>query len=401
MWAAPTSRSSLAAGRVELGEIDKALIQLPGVASAAAAVQTTPSGNKVLAGYLVAEPGQVPDLAACRAQLARVLPAQLVPSLGIVDELPVKTSGKVDRKALPWPLLAAEAGTAGHNLTGTEGWIADTWQDLLGAVPLDGNSDFFALGGASVAAAQLVSVLRTRHPEASLPTFTPNQPSAASPPTSIPKHHGSRETRYTPDSVVDGTGSGSTGRGPVCHRWVAVCHWHGPGLLAFVQLHRRNVDAKPPAVAGAGGLGCALRVAIPGTFRCCHIPTIAVGNCPGEYRRGGGTHLRLWAAERIVTFCKLEPIMGSQLGIWYARALGCKIGDEVHLDAMPPVTGLAVIGSGSSIEYEVDLAGHWLDGDTLSIGRITIGANCRGAPDPPSAAVQCSKTDQRSKRAPV
>ena len=69
--------------------------------------------------------------------------------------------------------------------------------------------------------------------------------------------------------------------------------------------------------------------------------------------------------------------MGSQSGIWYARALGCKIGDEVHLDAMPPVTGLAVIGSGSSIEYEVDLAGHWLDGDTLSIGRITIGANCR------------------------
>ena len=272
---------------MELGEIDKALIQLPGVASAAAAVQTTPSGNKVLAGYLVAEPGQVPDLAGMPCPTRTGAPAQLVPSLGIIDELPVKTSGKVDRKALPWPLLAAEAGTAGHNLTGTEGWIADTWQDLLGAVPLDGNSDFFALGGASVAAAQLVSVLRTRHPEASIADVyaEPTLGGLAAHLDSL-KTHGSRETRYTPDSVVDGTGSGSTGRGPACHSWVAVCHWHGPGLLAFVQLHRRNVNTKPPAVAGAGGLGCALRVAIPGTFRCCHIPTIAVGNCPGDISPG-------------------------------------------------------------------------------------------------------------------
>ena len=80
----------------------------------------------------------------------------------------MKTSGKVDRKALPWPLQVVGDGWRPTHLTGTEGWLADTWTDLLGPVPLDGNSDFFALGGASVAAAQLVGVLRTRHAEVSI-----------------------------------------------------------------------------------------------------------------------------------------------------------------------------------------------------------------------------------------
>ena len=88
--------------RIELGEVDAALVHLPGVSGGAAAVRRTASGTPLLVGYIAsADPSF--DLAKARAALAETLPAALVPRLVLVDELPTRTSGKVDRDALPWP----------------------------------------------------------------------------------------------------------------------------------------------------------------------------------------------------------------------------------------------------------------------------------------------------------
>src|SRR5206468_5237727 len=46
----------------------------------------------------------------------------------------------------------------------------------------------------------------------------------------------------------------------------------------------------------------------------------------------------------------------------------------VDLHELPPVTGMLRIGRGAAVEPEVDLSGHWVDGDTVHIGRIRIGA---------------------------
>ncbi len=97
--------------RIELGEIDAALQSLPDVAGAAAAVQTTAAGNQILVGYLAPAGGQDIDLAAARELLGESLPAPLIPLLTLVDSLPTKTSGKVDRHALPWPLAGPEPPT--------------------------------------------------------------------------------------------------------------------------------------------------------------------------------------------------------------------------------------------------------------------------------------------------
>src|SRR2546429_86187 len=74
------------------------------VAGAAAAVGTTRSGTKTRVGS-VARAG-ASDPAEARAWLAAELPAALVPLLAEVDTLPTRTSGKVDRAALPWPLAS-------------------------------------------------------------------------------------------------------------------------------------------------------------------------------------------------------------------------------------------------------------------------------------------------------
>ena len=149
--------------RIELGEVDAALVNLPGVSGGAAAVRRTASGTPLLVGYVAsADPSF--DLAAARAALSEALPAALVPRLVLVDELPTRTSGKVDRNALPWP-VAGDTGSDGPELGGTTGWLAGLWRDVL-AAPIDGpEADFFALGGGSLSAAQLVAALRARHPQ--------------------------------------------------------------------------------------------------------------------------------------------------------------------------------------------------------------------------------------------
>ncbi len=92
------------------------------------------------------------------------MPAALVPRLAQVDTLPTRTSGKIDRDALPWPLATVETGEPAR-LEGTAAVLQDLWADILGATVTGADDDFFDLGGGSLAAAQLVSRLRATYPE--------------------------------------------------------------------------------------------------------------------------------------------------------------------------------------------------------------------------------------------
>ncbi|CAN5655291.1 hypothetical protein BH10ACT9_BH10ACT9_27020 [soil metagenome] len=129
--------------RIELGEVDAALVNLPGVSGGAAAVRRTASGTPLLVGYIAsADPAF--DLNAARTALSEALPAALVPRLVRLDELPTRTSGKVDRNALPWPPPGVNLDDDAPDLGGTMGWLAGLWRDVLGA-QIDGpEADFFA-----------------------------------------------------------------------------------------------------------------------------------------------------------------------------------------------------------------------------------------------------------------
>ena len=96
--------------RIELGEIDDALNAAPGVRAACTVVRESAAGNKLLVGYVT---GPV-QAEAVRADVAERLPASLVPMIVVLDELPIATSGKVDRKALPWPPPGARRRRRAH-----------------------------------------------------------------------------------------------------------------------------------------------------------------------------------------------------------------------------------------------------------------------------------------------
>ncbi|MFC9335693.1 Pls/PosA family non-ribosomal peptide synthetase [Arthrobacter sp. NPDC057009] len=367
----------LAGRRVELGEVDAALSRLAGVAAAACAVQTTESGNKVLVGYLAPETSATVDLGNARLQLLDSLPAQLVPNLCVLEMLPLKASGKVDRKALPWPVPDHRADQPQH-LSGTAKWLAEQWESLLGPLPLTEDSDFFALGGASVAAAQLVAMLRKHYPQVSIADVYAT--SALGP-----------MARY-----LDGLATTVENE----HRAAATPWWTGllqyPLLLVFygitglkyvtglaiisLLLFRLvgvpwvpNPPLLPVLVAWFVLFSAPSRFLVAALS--ARLLTLRVR--PGTYPRGGLVHLRVWAAERIATYCSLGALTGTPFAAMYGRALGCKIGKDVHLDAMPPVTGMAVIETGASIEHGVDMAGHWIEGNRLHIGPIKVGSGAR------------------------
>ena len=144
--------------------MDSALLAVPGVTGAAAAVRRTASGGTVLVGYVAVQDGFERDVAL--THLRSTLPAPLVPRLAVVDVLPTRTSGKIDRDALPWPVAtgATNAPAPGAALKGTAGWLQTVWEQILGVEP-GPSDDFFDSGGGSLSAAQLVSVLRQRFPD--------------------------------------------------------------------------------------------------------------------------------------------------------------------------------------------------------------------------------------------
>ncbi|BCJ51557.1 hypothetical protein Asp14428_30320 [Actinoplanes sp. NBRC 14428] len=139
--------------RIEPGEIEAALLGLPGIANAAVIVR----GGRLVA-YLVARAGSRPDVDAIRAHLASVLPDYMVPAAFVtLDALPLTVNGKLDREALPAPArtVAAPAVATGESAAVTT--VRSLFAEVLGldSVPADG--DFFALGGDSIVAIQLVN----------------------------------------------------------------------------------------------------------------------------------------------------------------------------------------------------------------------------------------------------
>jgi len=118
-------------------------------------------------GYVAPTAPGAFDHADALTRLRAVLPAALVPMIATVDTLPTRTSGKVDRAALPWPLPLAGTG-APTGLAGTQAWLAERWGDVLGAAPASADDDFFASGGTSLGAARLVSLLRQTYPGVSV-----------------------------------------------------------------------------------------------------------------------------------------------------------------------------------------------------------------------------------------
>ncbi|HSF42282.1 MAG TPA: non-ribosomal peptide synthase/polyketide synthase [Thermoanaerobaculia bacterium] len=147
--------------RIELEEIEAALAAHPEVGASAVVAVRPDGGEARLVAFAVPRQGP-PEAAELRRFVGRTLPAYMVPAAFVfLPELPLSSSGKVDRKALA--LLAAgraETRHGGEPATPLERRIAAVWSDLLGQPGIGRYDDFFALGGHSLLATRVVARLR-------------------------------------------------------------------------------------------------------------------------------------------------------------------------------------------------------------------------------------------------
>ncbi|MEV8016091.1 non-ribosomal peptide synthetase [Streptomyces sp. NPDC086554] len=142
--------------RVETGEVESSLKQLPEIREAVVAPFTDRSGERQLAAYVVPADGVPPEGPALRSALRRVLPDHAVPTAYLVlDELPLTANHKIDRAALPDPLteqdrqgLSADRPEAPG--TPVEEAVLAAWREALGVLRPGLDDNFFDLGGTSL-----------------------------------------------------------------------------------------------------------------------------------------------------------------------------------------------------------------------------------------------------------
>ncbi|OPB02335.1 non-ribosomal peptide synthetase [Pseudomonas synxantha] len=146
--------------RIELGEIETRLNQLPGILEAVVLVR-----EERLVAYFTENP-QLDALTVgeIRAHLVAQLPDYMVPVAFMkLDALPLTTNGKLDRKALPVPDMAAVftreyAAPQGE----IETVLAQIWAEVLQVERVGRRDHFFELGGHSLLAMRMVSQVRQR-----------------------------------------------------------------------------------------------------------------------------------------------------------------------------------------------------------------------------------------------
>ena len=144
--------------RVELGEVARALANVDAVRDSAVVVRTDNDGTRLAAFFVAAADLSTTVL---RKALGAVLPRHAVPDFLVrVAELPRTLHGKVDTAALL--ALDMPVADADDEASATEAAILDVLGSVLGERVTDPTTDFFALGGHSLHATQVMARLRDR-----------------------------------------------------------------------------------------------------------------------------------------------------------------------------------------------------------------------------------------------
>lgn len=143
--------------RVELSAVEAALRKCSGVEEAAATTFVNSDGTQEIAAFLVSQ--KALDISTVRQEMLQRVTAEMVPiAMQQIESLPLTTSGKVDRRALPMPEFTADDDyTAPQNDRERE--ICEVFAHVLGLERVSADADFFILGGTSITAVHVVMQL--------------------------------------------------------------------------------------------------------------------------------------------------------------------------------------------------------------------------------------------------
>jgi len=148
--------------RIELGDIESKLLDFPKIKTAAVIVNQSNPNNMIIVGYVVLKTAGSSTPEEIRQFLANKLPDYMIPAhLMILDSMPLNTSGKIDRKALPEPDLISQekfvAPASSH-----EKKLLQIWKESLNVREIGITHNFFDIGGNSLLAISIVSEIKEK-----------------------------------------------------------------------------------------------------------------------------------------------------------------------------------------------------------------------------------------------
>jgi aryl carrier-like protein len=146
--------------RIELGEIEAVLRELSSVRECVVLAREDVPGDKRLVAYVVPSPDAKPTSQDLRSYVSGRLPEYMIPLHWVLlESLPLTTTGKLDRKALPAPSTESsqleEFYVAPRN--DVERLLAEIWQQVFGLQRVGVHDNFFELGGDSIRSIQVIA----------------------------------------------------------------------------------------------------------------------------------------------------------------------------------------------------------------------------------------------------
>jgi non-ribosomal peptide synthetase-like protein len=376
--------------RIELSEIESVLLENPQIKAAAVAV-TEVGELKQLAAFIVCN-GCPEDLD--REKIGDVLrgrlPPYMVPQyLDVIDALPMMSSGKVDRKALPKPQTLLNGG---GEIVPPEGEletrIAASWAQAFRLPEISVTADFFLdLGGHSLLASQSVSLVRAAIPDIPLSVRDFYEHRTV---RRLAAELGKRRSsqREMIDDVEKDTHQ-SLRRVHALTRWavaalqaVSIFAYYGiiAAPLAYVVIMATAVIdgeiAWPRAAAILTVAGFAIWPSM--LLFSIALKWLVIGRLkPGRYPLWSFYYFRWWLVNCFQPLGWAEMFSGTPLMSLYWRAMGAKIGRDVTLStSLCGAFDMVSIGQGSSVGLESQILGYRVEDGYLIIGPVEIGENC-------------------------
>jgi aryl carrier-like protein len=145
--------------RIELQDIESCLHDHAGVQDAAVVLHKQGTAEaQLVAYYVVAAGGGIPDVSALREHLRQRLPTYMMPSHFLeLEQLPRTTSGDLDRMALPVPSRALQPKEYVAARTPTEQALVGIWEEIFKLERVSIHDNFFDLGGDSIVSIQIIN----------------------------------------------------------------------------------------------------------------------------------------------------------------------------------------------------------------------------------------------------
>ncbi|WP_127089976.1 Pls/PosA family non-ribosomal peptide synthetase [Aquabacter cavernae] len=368
--------------RMELGEIEARMSDLPGI-NQATVVLRKDDGIDRLVAFVVMDSGVSLDRGAIRAGLKATLPPYMVPShFEEMSVLPRLTSGKADRKTLKVAPLSAPAEAEEQEEPSTEIEAA-----LLGAakplfpgqsIPFD--ADFFAdLGGHSLLAATFLAKVRENP---ALPPITLEDLYSLRTLRAIAAKLAEREKASGPRKQLDLSFEPPPlarrvicGIAQLCCTPLLLLALTGPWLTIYVTYEMISIDQTIHWYEVLQLMGVYMFV----TFGISVIGIVGKRlvlwrATPGRYPVWGFYFFRWWLARQLVEFTHLGLMQGTPLAPATMRLLGAKVGKRVCISGLHAgAIDLMEIGDDVTIGAKVSIGNAEVIGNELVIGKVVIG----------------------------